>query len=166
MKRITNNIKCMLLLQVIVLWVFPVTAQVQLQDTTVKIVVKADHPDWVYKRGEEVIFSIAVKKNNEPLKNIKVQYQIGPEKMPAQKSESLLMTTDQLKIKGGTMKIPGFLRCTVIAEIDGKKYTGMATAGFDPLEIEPTAKTPEISCNSGSMPKQRRPRCQWMLNSR
>lgn len=142
MKRITNNIKYMLFLQVMICWAFPVMAQVQLPDTSVKIVVNADHPDWVYKRGEEVVFNIAVRKNNEPLKNVKIHYEIGPEKMPAQKSENILMTTTQLKIKGGTMKIPGFLRCTAIAEIDGKKYTGIATAGFDPLQIEPTAKTP------------------------
>ena len=34
------------------------------------------------------------------------------------------------------------MRCIVEAEIDGKLYKGMATAGFDPLLIKPTVPTP------------------------
>ncbi len=40
------------------------------------------------------------------------------------------------------MSIPGFLRCTIYAEVDGKTYRGLATAGFDPGLIKPALATP------------------------
>ena len=45
-------------------------------------------------------------------------------------------------VDGGTMRTPGFLRCTVTAKINGKEYTKSATAGFDPLTIQPTVQDP------------------------
>jgi cephalosporin-C deacetylase-like acetyl esterase len=40
------------------------------------------------------------------------------------------------------MKEPGFLRCIVSVEIEGKTYRGLATAGFSPEQIMPTAEDP------------------------
>jgi cephalosporin-C deacetylase len=45
-------------------------------------------------------------------------------------------------VEGGTMKIPGFLRCVATAEINGKTYRNLATAGFNPLEVKPTVDNP------------------------
>lgn len=142
MQLITKNIRSIVLLLILSLSFISVTAYGQLQDTTVKIVVNADHPDWVYKTGEEVTFSIEGFKSSEHLNGAKIHYEIGPEKMDSQKSGDAVLTDGLIKIKGGTMATPGFLRCTVTAEVDGKKYTGLATAGFDPLKIQATAKAP------------------------
>ena len=108
----------------------------------IKLVVAPDHSDWLYKAGENVKFSISVLQNGNPIKNSVVRYAIGPEKMDPTKKDSLALTNGVLTVDGGTMRTPGFLRCTVTAKINGKEYTKMATAGFDPLSIQPTVQNP------------------------
>ncbi|WPU95509.1 acetylxylan esterase [Mucilaginibacter sabulilitoris] len=132
----------MLLLQIVALSFISITTYGQLQDTTVKIIVNADHPDWVYKTGQEVTFSIEGFKGSAHLSGTKIHYEIGPEKMDPQISGDTVFSDAPIRIKGGTMITPGFLRCTVTAGVDGKKYSGLATAGFDPLKIQATAKAP------------------------
>ena len=108
----------------------------------IKLVVAPDHADWVYKTGEPVKFSISVLQYGNPLKNAVVRYSVGPEKMNPVKKDSLSLAKGVLTVDGGTMKTPGFLRCTVTAFVDGKEYTKSATAGFDPLAIQPTVDNP------------------------
>ena len=109
----------------------------------IKVVVAPDHADWTYKTGESVKFQISVLQNGNPLKDAKVKYQVGPEKLePTVKKEGVVLPKGTLTVDGGTLKSPGFLRCIVEAELDGKLYKGMATAGFEPLTIKPTVASP------------------------
>ena len=108
----------------------------------IKLVVAPDHQDWLYKTGENVKFSIAVYQYGNLIKNAAIRYEIGPEKMDPVKKDSLNLPTGVLSVDGGTMKIPGFLRCLVVARVDGKEYRKTATAGFDPLAIKPTVSDP------------------------
>lgn len=108
----------------------------------VKVAVAPDHTDWTYNTGEPVTFSVRITKNSVLLENVRVRYETGPEKMTPQKKDSLTLRDGTLVIEGGTMKEPGFLRCTVVAEVEGRKYTGLATAGFDPELIRPTTEVP------------------------
>jgi len=41
------------------------------------------------------------------------------------------------------MSVPGFLQCWVYAELEGKEYSGMGTAGVEPLKIQPTTDLPK-----------------------
>ena len=50
-------------------------------ETPVKIIVTADHSDWVYNLNEKVKFKVAVTQNGVLLNNVKISYEIGPEKM-------------------------------------------------------------------------------------
>ena len=108
----------------------------------IKISIAPDHADWTYKTGEQVKFRVQITKNSEPVRNARVRYEVGPEKMPAFKKDSLKLIDGYLLIEGGTMLEPGFLRCTVVAEIDGYIYRGLATAGFSPEMIKPTVERP------------------------
>lgn len=108
----------------------------------VKIIVAPDHDDWLYRTGEKVKFSVSVIQYGNLLKNVKLKYELGPEKMPAEKSESLILSDGKLVIEGGTMKTPGFYRCVVMAEVNGKTYRNLATVGFDPGKIKPSAVSP------------------------
>jgi cephalosporin-C deacetylase-like acetyl esterase len=108
----------------------------------IKIIIAPDHSDWLYKPGENVKFSISVIKDGNPVKNVNVRYEIGPEKMEPYKKDSLNLGNGILTVDGGTLKTPGFLRCTVAAKVEGKEYKQMATAGFDPLDIKPTIENP------------------------
>jgi cephalosporin-C deacetylase len=47
----------------------------------VKIVVTPDHANWVYKPGEAARFQVTVMKNSEPVQNVKIKYEVGPEMM-------------------------------------------------------------------------------------
>jgi cephalosporin-C deacetylase-like acetyl esterase len=108
----------------------------------VRVMVGMDHDNWTYKVGENAVFSVSVFRNGNLLKDVRIRYEIGPEKMPAVKKESLALKTGMTTIAGGTLLLPGFLRCSVIAEVDGKEYRGLATAGFDPEKIQPAVEVP------------------------
>lgn len=57
-------------------------------------------------------------------------------------NDSVFLRQPSLSINGGTMKVPGFLRCIATATVDGKEYEGTTTVGFDPLKIQPVAALP------------------------
>ncbi|HWV73407.1 MAG TPA: acetylxylan esterase [Pseudosphingobacterium sp.] len=121
--------------------VLRVTAQPSEQ--FIKVIVAPNHENWEYKLKEPVTFTITVLQNGNPLKNIPVRYELGPEKMPVLQKDSLLLTSASYTVKSEGMKQPGFLRLTAYAYINGKQYKGLATAGFSPEKIEPTAQLPD-----------------------
>ncbi len=108
----------------------------------VKVIVAPDHIDWLYKPNEPVKFTVSVLKDGNPLKNVTIKYQVGPEKMEPMKKDSLTLSNGTLAIAPHTLKGPGFLQCIVTAFYDGKEYRGLATAGFDPGAIKPTVQNP------------------------
>ncbi|MCW3117438.1 MAG: acetylxylan esterase [Chitinophagaceae bacterium] len=108
----------------------------------VKVIVAADHTDWTYKTGEPVNFKVTVLKDGNPLKNIRIKYEVGPEKMEPVKKDSLLQPTGVFSIPAVTLKNAGFLQCIVIANLDGKEYRGIGAAGFEPSSIQPTVANP------------------------
>ena len=111
-------------------------------DRFVKVIVAADHGDWLYKKGENVKFTISVYKNGNLVKGAKVRYEIAQERQEPIKKETITLATGTQTFDAGTMKVPGFLRCIATAEVDNKEYRNLSTAGFDPLEIQPTVENP------------------------
>jgi cephalosporin-C deacetylase len=105
------------------------------------ITVKPDHENWVYKLGEKAKFKISV---SSPAgeKPVKLKFQIGPEKMVPFKSDSITLTSNEFVVEGYALNKPGFLRCTVTAEWEGKTVKGMATAAYSPELIKPTVDLP------------------------
>ncbi len=130
------------LLSIVLLLVVTLYADAQPREQRVKVIVAPDHADWMYKTGQPVKFSISVLEDGNPVKDAAILYEIGPEKMDPTKKDSLKLPTGMLTVDGGTMKTPGFLRCTVRAKVDGNEYTNMGTAGYDPLSIKPVAENP------------------------
>ncbi|PSR57224.1 acetylxylan esterase [Adhaeribacter arboris] len=124
----------------LLLWCVRVAGQPT--EKIVKVVVAPDHANWEYKTGEPVKFTITVLQYGHPLPNVKVKYEVMPEKMSATKTETLTLANGSKVVAGGTLKKPGFLRCMATATVEGKEYIGLATAGFDPLKIEPTTNVP------------------------
>ena len=105
----------------------------------IKVVVAPDHTNWEYTPGESVVFTVSVLQNGNLLKNTVIRYELGPEKMPATKKDSLMVASGTLSVKSAGLKTPGFLRLIAYAYVDGKQYRGLATAGFEPTKITPTA---------------------------
>jgi cephalosporin-C deacetylase-like acetyl esterase len=113
--------------------------QAQPVEQFVKVVVAPDRADWTYKTGDPVTFTVTVLQNGNPLRNVAINYTVGPEKMePTIKKEAVTAPNGTLTVKGGTMKGPGFLRCIAEVQLEGKTYKGLGTAGYDPLAIRPT----------------------------
>jgi len=108
----------------------------------IKVGVAADHANWNYQLGEQVNFTITVTKNGSPVPNASVRYEIGPEKQESTQKKSVIAATGIIKIDGGTLTKAGFLRCIAIAQVDGKEYRNLATAGFTPGNIQPTVENP------------------------
>lgn len=110
--------------------------------TYVRVVVAPDHTDWLYKPNEPVKFTITVLKDGNPLKNVKIKYTVGPEKMDSFKKDSTLSATGIFSIPAFTLKSAGFLQCVATATYEDKEYRGLSTAGFDPGAIKPTIANP------------------------
>ncbi len=110
--------------------------------TLVKVIVACDHKDWTYKLSEEAKFSVQVLRYGNLLDNVTVDYEAGPEMIPDIKKEGVVLKNGKLELSG-RMKSPGFYRLRVWAVVDGKKYEGLATAGFEPEKIKPTVKYPD-----------------------
>ena len=107
----------------------------------IKVIVSPDHKDWTYKVNETAKFTVQVIKDGNLLDNAVIDYEAGPEMLPDLKKEGVVLKNGKTEFTG-TMKAPGFYRVRVWAVADGKRYEGLATAGFEPEKIQPTVKDP------------------------
>lgn len=108
----------------------------------VNVIVSPDRTDWRCKSKEEVTFTVQVLKNDNLLENVKVDYELGPEYFPVKKKSDVLLKKGMITLKA-SLKEPGFLRCKVIAKVDGRRYEGMATVAVDEEQILPLTSDPE-----------------------
>ncbi|HCE58766.1 MAG TPA: acetylxylan esterase [Prolixibacteraceae bacterium] len=108
----------------------------------VQVVVTPDKSDWNYKTGDRAEFTVTVFRNNVPLDGIEVKYSIQPEQMPAIEEGKLTLKKGTATVKAPKFKDPGFLRCNVSVEVDGKTYSSYSTAAFEPEKIQPSTTLP------------------------
>ena len=109
----------------------------------VKIIVAPDHADWRYDCGEQPSFTVTVLRFNCPVPDAEVKYEISEDMMPASVEKELTLKDGPGKIRIGTMKEPGFLRCRVFYKENGYTYEGTATAAFEPERIKPPTTVPD-----------------------
>jgi len=107
-----------------------------------QVQVTCDHADWLYAPGQPVKFTIKVTASSAPVAGAKISYTLGPEMMPADRKTADAGADGTIVLDGGTMNVPGFLRCIATVERDGRSYRGLATAGFSPEKIKPTQTEP------------------------
>jgi cephalosporin-C deacetylase len=136
-----NPYKPLLFLLLLLAFIAPAVAQTTVQ--SVRVVVAPNEFDWTYATGDKASFTVSVLKHNNPVRNVKIRYEYGPEKMPPSQKSTQVLASGQTVIEAGTLKTPGFLRCTVVAEVDGKEFRGLATAAFSPERIKPTTEVPQ-----------------------
>ncbi|PTX91401.1 acetylxylan esterase [Opitutus sp. ER46] len=120
----------------------PVPPGVELRVAAVQVRVAPDHRDWTYRLGETAKFKVTVVADNEPIEGASITYTAGQETRPTEE-KTATVPPEGLVIDGGTLQAPGFLRCTVKAEIAGRTWRGVATAAFEPEKIKPTQTEPE-----------------------
>lgn len=130
-----------LLLLLPLLGVAAPAARAQAPDTAVVLSVTPDHADWLYALGDSAHFSVALTRGGRPIPGVRVRVQVGPERMPADRVDTLLLAAGRARVSGA-MRAPGFLRAIATAEVEGRSYTAMATAGFSPEGIEAATPMP------------------------
>ena len=109
---------------------------------TLQVRVRPDRAGWTYAPGEAATFHVSIAADQQPVGGLAITYRVGPEMMPAP-DKTAVVPAGGLTIDGGTLSEPGFIRCVVMAEREGRTYRGLATAGFAPERIKPTQVEPE-----------------------
>jgi cephalosporin-C deacetylase-like acetyl esterase len=141
MKRVCKNTLC--LIYPLLFFYGAVTGlEAQPAQKSVTVIVSPDHVDWRYTAKEEAIFTVQVFRNENLLKDVTVDYELGPEYFPVVKKQDVLLKDGKATLKA-SMKEAGFLRCKVTAKVDGWNYEGMATVAYDEHNIQPTTADPE-----------------------
>jgi cephalosporin-C deacetylase-like acetyl esterase len=120
----------------------PVPPQAAARVATVRVIVAPDHRDWTYQLGEPVRFRVTITADNEPLDDVPVTVLLGQEQFEGAARPAVVPAAG-LTIDGGTLKEPGFLRCTIETDVAGHHYRGLATAAFAPEKIEPYQTAPD-----------------------
>ena len=118
----------------------PVSAQVK--GVEIHVVVSPDHEDWTYQENKKCVFTIQVYKAQNLLKNVKINYELGPVMYPLVTKKNIVLKDGKLEVSG-MMSEPGFLRCTVTAHVGDSYYKGLATAAYVPEKINAFAVCPE-----------------------
>ena len=124
------------------LWPHPLAQAPRQPFSRVAVTVTPDHADWTYQPGEAVTFRIDVLRDGHQVSGATVKYGVGPEMLPPVTQATAVVGTNPLTVAGGTLNTPGFLRLVATAEIEGRTYRGVGTAGFAPDRIQPTQVNP------------------------
>lgn len=124
------------------LWGTTLGLKAQPAQRLVTVVVSPNHVDWKYKPKEEAVFTIQVFKDENLLNNAVIDYEIGQECFPSEKKFDVLLKNGKTTLKA-SLKEPGFLRCRVIAKVEGRSYEGMATVAVDEEHIVPFISYPK-----------------------
>lgn len=126
----------------LLLFLFHIQLFAQPARQLVQVVVTPDKADWNYKTGDRAEFTVTVFRNNVPLDGIEIKYNIQPEQMPAIEEGKITLKKGTATVKAPKFKDPGFLRCNVSVEVDGKTYSSYSTAAFEPEKIQPSTTLP------------------------
>ena len=109
----------------------------------VRIQIIPNHGDYLYKEGEPVKFDVTVVRNDVPIKDVEIRYEVQEDMMEPLKKETKTLKDGKITINAGTMKNPGFLRCQVYAKYAGREYKELCTVGFNPEKITPVTALPK-----------------------
>ena len=108
----------------------------------VHVIVSPDRDDWKYSVNDPVKFTVQVLQYGNLLKNVVVDYELGPEYFPTEVKKDVVLKEGKMTLKA-SMKVPGFLRCKVKAKVNGRTYEELATVAIDEDKIQPTVADPK-----------------------
>lgn len=101
-----------------------------------------DHADWLYQVGENAKIEVGFYLYGMP-QDIEVEYETGPDMMPATTSGKVKLVNGKAVIDIGTLKRPGFLDLRLSATKGDTKYRHHAKVGFSPEQLKPYTKNPK-----------------------
>ena len=111
-------------------------------EQAVRVVVTPDVETWQRRVGEPVRFRIEAMRNGAPMRDATLVWQVGPERMPPMRIDSLPLKDGWFTTPPFEMRQPGFLRCIATVRHEGRVYRGLATVGYDMERIQPTVVDP------------------------
>jgi len=116
-------------------------AAAQPADTTIRLAVTPDHADWRYHVGDTARFAVSLHRGGRPIPGVRVRVAVGPERMAPVRTDTHDLSHGA-RMVDGTLAVPGFVRATATATVNGVTYTERATAAFDPQRIAPATTMP------------------------
>jgi cephalosporin-C deacetylase-like acetyl esterase len=120
-------------------WAVPAPADERTAAVQVRVV--PERQGWTYGVGEAVTFVVSIIADQQPVEGVTVTYRVGPEMLEVA-PQTAEVPAGGLRISGGSLNQPGFIRCVVNATVAGRSYRGVATAGVAPDKIQPTQTEP------------------------
>lgn len=134
-------IRVLVMVTVAALWTVITFAQSR-PPHPIQVLVSPDKPDWTYAPGEEASFTLRILEHQVPVSGITVSYSVGLEKMAPHSQGEITLKNGEAQVKG-VLTEPGFLRCEVSVNVEGRTYRGLATAAYAPEQIQPTQRMPD-----------------------
>jgi len=101
-----------------------------------------DHPDWIYRTGENASIRVEFFKYGIP-RDGTVEYTIADDRLDADRSGTAALKGGKCTIDIGTRRTPGFRDLRLSLKVDGRTYTHHIKVGFSPEKIVPYTKEPE-----------------------
>lgn len=120
-----------------------VCAMAQPRATKVQLYLVPDHADALYQVGEQAKVKIMATDCGMALNDVVVSYEVSEDLMTPHITKSVTLKGNEATINIGSMKKPGYLRVKATVEQDGKKYSALATVGFDTEKLQPTVTQPD-----------------------
>jgi cephalosporin-C deacetylase-like acetyl esterase len=119
----------------------PVALRAQVADTSVALTVALDHADWLYRVGDTARYRIGLTRAGKPVPNARVRVVFAQERLKPMRTDTIDVSNGERTLSA-TLPVPGFVRATATAVVDGRTYTGLGTAGFSPELITAAATAP------------------------
>lgn len=138
-----KTIKTCVITIILLLSVWPYTYGVGVNKDLIKIRVVPDKYDWNYKVGQDAVFNVLIEKDNQPVKDVTVYYECGPEQMQPVMKDSLFLKSGKTELKCKGLKSPGFLTCKITLKYDGRTYSDFISVAYEPDKIQPTTSLPD-----------------------
>ena len=100
-----------------------------------------DHPDWLYKTGENAKVEIQFYKYGIP-RDCTVEYKLADDMLAPDKSGSISLKGGRAVFNMGTRKTPGFRDLQLSTVLDGVRYEHHVKIGFSVDKIQPFTREP------------------------
>lgn len=97
---------------------------------------------WKTTVGQEVLFDVAILRDNQELKGVGFTYKCYPEQFRDVKAQRAQYVGGNFRVRTPGLRQPGFITCAAEVEIGGKRYSGQANVAVSPEAIEPYDSMP------------------------
>ena len=111
--------------------------------TKVQVNIVPNHSNALYRVGEQAKVKVMVTDCGMALNDAVVNYEVSEDLMTPHITKSITLKGNEGEINLGSMKKPGYLRVKAVVEKDGKKYSSIATVGYDTDKLQPTVIQPD-----------------------